>query len=146
VRIDLTTFPGEHIRLRFRFGTDGAATEEGWYIDDITLEGDFPAGVSDGSATAIQLSLARPRPNPASGSISLSFVQPVGPAASLTIVDVSGRRLVEWSFPPEQKAPALRQLRWDGGLGDGRKATSGVYFLRLRAGLQTRTQRLLWIR
>lgn len=34
---DLSTLSGV-VRFRFRFGTDGAVTEEGWYIDNIVVE------------------------------------------------------------------------------------------------------------
>ena len=37
-KIDLTQFTGTSIDIRFRFSSDGAAAEEGWYIDDIALE------------------------------------------------------------------------------------------------------------
>lgn len=36
-RINLSSFNGGTIDLRFRFSSDGAASEEGWYIDDIEL-------------------------------------------------------------------------------------------------------------
>lgn len=37
-KIDLSAFAGSSIEIRFRLASDGAAAEEGWYIDDITLE------------------------------------------------------------------------------------------------------------
>ncbi len=38
---DLSAYAGEAY-VRFRFGTDGYVTEEGWYIDDLTLDSDRP--------------------------------------------------------------------------------------------------------
>jgi extracellular elastinolytic metalloproteinase len=35
--LDLSSFSGEEIEVRFRFASDGAASGEGWYIDDIAL-------------------------------------------------------------------------------------------------------------
>ncbi|GAB4198476.1 MAG: hypothetical protein Tsb002_33420 [Wenzhouxiangellaceae bacterium] len=37
--VDLSEFAGQTIRLRFRVGTDGAAADEGWYIDDVQVQG-----------------------------------------------------------------------------------------------------------
>ncbi|MEY2924455.1 MAG: hypothetical protein RLZZ337_1003 [Bacteroidota bacterium] len=37
-KINLSDFVGTTIEIRFRFASDGAAAEEGWYIDDIALE------------------------------------------------------------------------------------------------------------
>jgi hypothetical protein len=48
-QLDLTSFAGEEIELRFRFVSDAASSEEGWYIDDITLE---DASVLENTATA----------------------------------------------------------------------------------------------
>ena len=40
--VDLAAFAGDTIHIRFRFGTDGADTLEGWYVDDILIRGEAP--------------------------------------------------------------------------------------------------------
>ena len=35
--IDLAAYAGQDVRLRFRYGTDGAVNDEGWYVDDIAV-------------------------------------------------------------------------------------------------------------
>ncbi|MEJ5166769.1 MAG: hypothetical protein WHV67_07050, partial [Thermoanaerobaculia bacterium] len=35
---DLSPYQGNNIKLRFRYGTDGEYTKEGWYIDDVLIE------------------------------------------------------------------------------------------------------------
>ncbi len=43
-RIDLSTYAGENIGLRFRIVTNGSTTSDGWYIDDISVaEGNLKA-------------------------------------------------------------------------------------------------------
>ncbi len=37
-RIELSAYAGQQIQIRFRLMTDGSVTEDGWYVDDITLE------------------------------------------------------------------------------------------------------------
>ena len=37
--VDLDSFAGQTVQFRFRLGTDGAAGDEGWYIDDVTVQG-----------------------------------------------------------------------------------------------------------
>lgn len=37
--VDVTQFAGQNVQFRFRLGTDGAAGDEGWYIDDIEVKG-----------------------------------------------------------------------------------------------------------
>ena len=36
---DLDSWSGETVQFRFRFGSDGGAADEGWYLDDIALWG-----------------------------------------------------------------------------------------------------------
>ncbi|MGB1039082.1 MAG: T9SS type A sorting domain-containing protein, partial [Bacteroidia bacterium] len=37
-KLDLQEFAGKSIEIRFRFSSDAAASEEGWYLDDFRLE------------------------------------------------------------------------------------------------------------
>lgn len=37
--IDLDAFAGQTIRFRLRLGTDSSASREGWYIDDVVIQG-----------------------------------------------------------------------------------------------------------
>ncbi|MDC1395124.1 M36 family metallopeptidase, partial [Bacteroidia bacterium] len=37
-RLDLSSFKNSTVDIRFRFASDGAASETGWYIDDLVLE------------------------------------------------------------------------------------------------------------
>jgi hypothetical protein len=34
--------------LRWAFGSDGAATAEGWYVDDVRIYTNPPSGIADG--------------------------------------------------------------------------------------------------
>jgi len=45
---DLSTYAGEEVRFRFRFGSDGWIVEEGWYIDDVVVT---PRSMTNGWAT-----------------------------------------------------------------------------------------------
>lgn len=43
--VDLSAYAGQTIRIRFRFGSDDVGLLlEGWYVDDITIRGETPAG------------------------------------------------------------------------------------------------------
>ena len=37
--VDLDAFAGQTVQFRFRVGTDGAAADEGWYLDNVTVQG-----------------------------------------------------------------------------------------------------------
>ena len=37
--VNLDAFAGQTVQFRFRLGTDGAAGDEGWYVDNLTVQG-----------------------------------------------------------------------------------------------------------
>ena len=37
--VDLDAFAGQTVQFRFRLGTDSAAAKEGWYLDNVTVQG-----------------------------------------------------------------------------------------------------------
>jgi hypothetical protein len=38
VRADLSSLSGRDVQLRWRFATDSSVSDEGWYVDDVTIE------------------------------------------------------------------------------------------------------------
>ncbi len=42
---DLGSLTGDSLQIRFRFGSDNSAAEEGWYVDDVSLWGVLPVSV-----------------------------------------------------------------------------------------------------
>jgi len=55
--VDLDAYAGQAARFRFRLGTDGSVSREGWYVDDAVVQSCIPAapdfylGATPGSAT-----------------------------------------------------------------------------------------------
>jgi hypothetical protein len=150
VRVDLTGLSGSQARLRFRFGTDGFVTQEGWHLDDFTIEGTIPAGVDDAAGAATALWLASPSPNPARGAAAIRFARPSEAAATVAIYDVAGRRVRAWSFEGiagigESAGELEGEVLWDGRSDRGSRVANGIYFVRLSAGERKLTRRLVWM-
>ncbi|MFC1572358.1 M6 family metalloprotease domain-containing protein [Candidatus Eisenbacteria bacterium] len=146
-RVPLTGLTGETARLRFRFGSDGYVTGEGWYLDDISIVGTLLSAVEDLQRDETSLFLAQPQPNPAAGMVVIRFVRPADQEASLKLLDVNGRCLKSWRAPAMSATGMMdHQVRWDGRLPDGRRADSGIYYLSLRSGVDTRCRQLLRVR
>jgi len=83
-------------------------------------------------------------PNPFNSRINIAFEIAAPSAVELTVYNALGqsvRRLVEATLPL-----GGYQVDWDGRDGRGREATSGVYFLRLRAGERVATGRIALVR
>jgi hypothetical protein len=143
VNFDLRDFSGT-ARLRFRFGTDGADTREGWYVDDVLVEGFIinQAGIAE--RTFSRLTLRGADPNPFSGRTTLNYELPTPEMVSLQVFDLSGR--VVRTLASGTQAAGVYQLEWDGLDDSARQLPAGVYLTRLRAGTQTAAAKVILAR
>jgi hypothetical protein len=114
------------------------------------LKGFFGEPYSPGTAVpavaapAGVLSLAAPAPNPFRGATTIAYRMPAERNAELGIYDVSGRLVRTLLHGVVPAGPG--EVRWDGRDGDGNTASSGVYFVRLRAGDEESTRQLVRLR
>ncbi len=144
VTFDLAGVSGE-VRFRFRFGTDYAAAEDGWFIDDIVIVG--LAGVSGAEEQpvgAVALSLAPSRPNPTTGATRIAFALPAPQRVELQVFDAGGR-LVRTLLSGELAAGA-HVADWDGRDEASHPVASGCYYCRLATQEGTRRQALVVLR
>ena len=141
VEVDLSGL-GDVVQLRWRFGSDGFVTEDGWYIDDVEIEG---GGVADAAlpdaARPGSAWFAQPAPNPAAAGTRLDFSVPAGGRYDLGIFDLGGRlvRSLDGGVASGRESP--RTVTWDGRNGTGAPVVGGLYFARLSvegAGVWTR--------
>jgi uncharacterized repeat protein (TIGR01451 family) len=147
VTVDLTGYAGM-AKLRWAFGSDGAATREGWYLDDITVLPPAPSGV-DGTLGAGVLRLLPAYPNPiltrgVSGGMHFRFSLPTASRADLRVFDATGRCV--WSAAPRAYAAGAQQIRWDGRDAAGQPVAAGSYFYRLTVGEEARTGQVTVVR
>ncbi|MFA6109983.1 MAG: FlgD immunoglobulin-like domain containing protein [Candidatus Latescibacterota bacterium] len=154
---------GELFHLRFRErGSQGTATTV--TIEAATLDGaplsaaaleaqpyvlgagaSVPTAVLDqAAATPRAFGLQPAYPNPFNSATTVTYRLSLPGEVELSIFGVDGRlvaRLAE-GYHPE----GVYQATWDGRDRQGHDAATGVYLLRLRAGQQTATGRLLLLR
>jgi len=114
--------------------TDGTV----WRLDHLS------GPVAPPAAQSGLLALSPVWPNPANPAVSIRFRAGAGVATSLRVYDVNGH-LVR-TLPVEPGTGNWQQQTWRGQIDDGRDAPSGVYFIRLQAGSQSRTRRLVLAR
>jgi hypothetical protein len=101
--------------------------------------GTSTTGVGSGPA---RLALAPPAPNPAAGAVGLSFSLPVAGQANIEVLDVTGRRVSQYSGA---FSAGSHSWTWDGSTAGGFRA-AGLYMVRLHTAQGTRTQRLVLLR
>lgn len=143
-RFDLSELSGTVAQIRFRFGSDGASTQEGWYIDDFTIEGSIASGVSPFEGRPPLISLGPPRPNPTRGTAWMDVVIPSNREARLSVFDLGGRVLYTRTISASAGTAGI--LSWAGTTADGSPLPSGVYFFKLEAGDASRVQRVHLVR
>jgi hypothetical protein len=103
-----------------------------------------PASVPEvGSGAALWLAI--PSPNPFRPSTRIRFRLGSAERVTLAIYGTDGR-LVRAFYEGEKLDPGLYAVAWEGRNTRGEPVPSGVYFVRLRAGSQERSAKLLLVR
>ena len=136
---DLSNYVGS-ARFRFLFGSDGSVTGEGWYLDDLHVEGEY---VSDGEIVeqVVRFDLHEAYPNPFNPTTTLSFDLPESALVRLDIYNVKGQ-LVR-SLVREDLPKGTHSVIWNGLDNSNRPVSSGVYFYKLNAGTKTLTRKMM---
>ena len=135
-----------NVQFRFRFGSDGADTRLGWFIDDVVVQS--WASASDAperpAPAASRLQLSANHPNPFAVGTRFAFQLPRQSEARLRILDAEGRvirTLLNGELPPGNHA-----IAWDGRDLGGHPVGAGIYFYRLEAGPETRVRKMTLLR
>ncbi len=103
-----------------------------------------PASVPGGPVAARTGFARPPAPNPTRGDITFAIGMAHDGAASLVIVDATGRRVA--TVVNGTLSAGEHTLRWDGRAADGRAAAPGVYRAVLRAGSVSDTRAFTLLR
>ena len=103
-------------------------------------------GTTDTGPTPVVmgLELSAPWPNPFAASTSIRFALPREAEVRLDVLDVGGRQVREL-LAGERREPGNQSVEWDGRTQRGERAASGIYFVRLRAGREQLTRRVVRI-
>lgn len=136
---DLSNYSGT-AKFRFLFGSDGYVSGEGWYVDDLHVEGDYS---DDGEMVSqtVRFDLHEAYPNPFNPSTTLSFDLPTAAPVRLDIYNVKGqlvRTLVNGDLPK-----GSHKVIWNGDDASGRTVASGVYLYRLQSGDKVLTSKMM---
>jgi hypothetical protein len=132
--------PGSTTRIRFRLVTDALDAAEGFYIDDVAVR---PVPVVDPPDAALpsELELRLLSANPTGSETRWRIDLPEACRVRCGIFDSNGRRvrgLLDNPLPAGE-----REVRWDGRTERGTRAPAGVYWLRVVAGKEQLSRRLV---
>jgi immune inhibitor A len=136
-RFDLSAFTGV-VKIRFRFGSDGFVTDEGWYIDDVSIENTLSGAdtYDEDINKPYEFSLLQNYPNPFNPSTTFEFSIPKSEHVTLKIYDLLGKEVA--TLISENKTPGSYKYTWNAG-----KISSGVYLYKIQAGEFVQTRKLV---
>jgi hypothetical protein len=130
------------VSLRFAAEDAGSPSLVEAAVDDLhvwRMEADTPGGPPAPASFALAVT-----PNPFRQTARVSFSLPRPGAASLSVLDLQGRRVR--TLRSGVLASGQQGVTWDGRDEAGARAPSGLYFLRLEAGGETLMRRLARLR
>lgn len=145
VVFDLSGYEGT-AQLRWRFGSDGAAAGEGWYVDDVLVDG-FLIDYSDAPDQAIaraRLQLRMPDPNPFASRTVLRYQLPRTSDVLLRVFNLEGR--VVRTLAVGSQDSGWHTIAWDGRDDETRPVASGVYLTHLQVGAEEVTRKIMLAR
>ena len=99
-----------------------------------------PAGVEPGVG-AVAAFARPPSPNPSRAGFAFSITLPRETDVTLDVHDASGRAIAR--IHDGALAAGEHPFAWDGRLSNGRAASNGAYFVRMRAGGVTDSRRIV---
>jgi len=105
---------------------------------DYTYEAEITTGINDAPIPDDGFTLGPLYPNPFNQNTLIEFSLPQGREASIDIYDIGGRMVRQWHIAGDNKTG---QLIWDGKNAMGKDVVSGMYFIRLTDGEESRVVR-----
>jgi hypothetical protein len=97
------------------------------------------------STPAMPLALNQNHPNPFNPSTTIGYYLPVDSPVTLEVYDSAGR-LVARLLDGVKQAKGPHSVEWRGLDAQGRSASSGLYFYRLRNGTETISRKMILLR
>ncbi|NNE09911.1 MAG: T9SS type A sorting domain-containing protein, partial [Gemmatimonadetes bacterium] len=95
-------------------------------------------------ASPSRMQLSRPEPNPFARTSIVRFALPRTSAVRLHVYDIRGR--LQRTLVNGELAAGAYTREWDGRGDSGETLASGVYFLRLESGRESKTERIILLR
>lgn len=89
--------------------------------------------------------LAAPRPTPSTGAVQVQLLLPSACAVDAGVYDLAGRR-VGSLIAGARMGPGAHTLTWSGRDDSGVRVRGGIYMLRVRAGRDQGTRKIVVIR
>ncbi len=153
---DLSSYGfGDTVQVKFTFVSDGNKVAEGFYIDDVNINGSYSVsvGTTDGGHSTTRptlFQLCQNYPNPFNSATHIRYTIPDRDRegrphrTTLKVYNVLGQEVRTLVDGVERAG--IHKVIWDGRDNRGREVTSGVYLYRLKMGHISQTRKLVLLK
>ena len=118
--------------FRFRFASDALETDEGWYIDDVSITSGG-TGVDDSEPSVPKrFALKQNAPNPFNPMTTIAYSLSEPTHVTIRVYSVAGKHVATLKDGVEDAGQ--RSVVWDGTSDSGQSVGSGIYFCSMTAG------------
>jgi len=137
--IDLSPFAGGLIYISFYTNTHHYY----WRIDNIAIIESDLAHVEEHSGP-MMFALAQNYPNPFNTTTNISYSLPTTSEATLIVYDVIGQEVI--TLVNSTQPAGIYKIQWHGTDHFGAPVSTGLYLCRLRAGNNTKTIKIVYLK
>ena len=137
--LDLSNYADSTIRLGFYFTSNGGGNYEGWYIDDIRIDGIVTGIGNIQNEIPNNFNLFQNYPNPFNPTTKINYEIPKRSFVTLKVYDVLGKEVA--TLVNQDMSAGSYEINFDAS-----ELTSGIYFYRISAGSFTETKKMILLR
>jgi hypothetical protein len=135
--VNLSSYIGDTLLVRFRLTSNGSVQKYGWAIDDIAVTGQVGIGTTANKTYSYKL--MQNYPNPFNPSTVISYQLAVSSPVRLAVYDILGREVARLVDGREAAGEHHVNL-------DGSRLSSGIYFYKLQSGNFTETKKMVLLK
>lgn len=138
-KFDLSAYTGT-VRIRFRFVSDGGLTLDGWYIDDVQIQGQISTiPLAADSHLPQKYALHQNFPNPVNSKTKIKYQLPEDGHVSLLIYNLLGQKIT--TLVDKYQKAGYYSVQWD-----FRDLIAGMYVIKLQAGNFSQFRKMILLR
>jgi hypothetical protein len=145
-RIDLSSYIGQEIQVRFLYHSDGGLPGDGFYFDDFAIVdyADTITHVGPGEEILPSSFISQNFPNPFNPSTTIHYGLEERSHVAITLYDYLGREIR--TLVNDIVSPGNHTVVWDGRDETGIDVASGVYIYRMVTAGLVRSGKMLLVR
>ncbi|MDY0151142.1 MAG: C25 family cysteine peptidase [Candidatus Cloacimonas sp.] len=130
-------------QFRWVFGSDSNTSGEGWYVDDVHIDG-IVANSDENLPAGATVQLHENYPNPFNPSTTLSFTLPAQTLVKLEIFNLKGQKVR--SLIAGDTPQGTHNIVWNGTDDNNHGVASGVYYYRLSTPQSSLSKKMLLVK